>query len=124
MCGGRGKGSRTRRSSNFAINLDFESSRCTCHVPRAKAVMGINAGEWLVMAGVETGERRRGRTKDYETGTVSSACADEIRWVVYYGHEIGVIARLLCSTQRGLGEVSACWAIGDRKTLDLLWECP
>lgn len=44
MCGGRGRGSRTRRSSNLAISLDFQSSLWTCHVPRAKAVMGINAG--------------------------------------------------------------------------------
>lgn len=43
MCGGRGRGSRTRRSSNLAISFDFQSRRWTCQVPRANAVMGINA---------------------------------------------------------------------------------
>jgi hypothetical protein len=43
ICGGKGSGSRTSRSSNLAINLDFQSRRWTCHVPSAKAVIGIKA---------------------------------------------------------------------------------
>ncbi len=43
ICGGRGRGARTSRSSNLAINFDFQSKRWTCHVPRAKAVMGMSA---------------------------------------------------------------------------------
>lgn len=48
MCGGKGKGSRTRRSSNLAMSLDFQSRRWTCHVPKAKAVRGIRATNRLL----------------------------------------------------------------------------
>lgn len=32
-----------RRSSNLAMSSVFQPSRKTCHVPRAKAVIGIKA---------------------------------------------------------------------------------
>lgn len=44
MEGGRGRGSRMRRSSNLARSSVFQESRWTCHDPRAKAVMGMRAG--------------------------------------------------------------------------------
>jgi len=51
MRGGRGRGGRTRRSSNLAIRLVFQSRRCTCQVPRAKAVRGMR--ESIIMPKVE-----------------------------------------------------------------------
>ena len=96
MCDGRGRGSRTSRSSNFAISFDFQSSRWTCQVPRAKAVMGIKA--WCLLARKRFGGPGEAiHTENYETRTVFSTCSDEIRWIVNYGHEIGVISWLLCS---------------------------
>lgn len=80
--GGSGRGGLRRRSSNFVMRFDFQSRRWTCHVPRAKEMIGIRAATHGLLAKERKAWCSSILTENNQPGSMLAPNTDNLRWMV------------------------------------------